>query len=73
MRSWDEALDEYKPAQDHREEITAGSTDDATKDGMNDGVASSVGDGRHAGESHGVGAGGNNMAPPQALLGSGTF
>ena len=40
-------------------------------DGMNDGVASSVGDGKHASESHGEGAGGNNMAPPQALLGSG--
>lgn len=40
---------------------------------MNDGVASSVGDGKHASESHGEHAGGNNMAPPQALLGSGTL
>jgi hypothetical protein len=40
---------------------------------MNDGAASGSGDGRHAGESHGEGAAGGNMAPPQALLGSGTF
>lgn len=40
---------------------------------MNDGVASGSGDGRHAGEGHGEGAAGGNMAPPQVLLGSGTF
>lgn len=40
---------------------------------MNDGVASSGGDGKHTSESHGEGAGGNNLAPPQALLGSGTL
>ena len=40
---------------------------------MNDGVASNGGDGRRAGESHDEGAGGNNMAPPQALLSSGTL
>lgn len=40
---------------------------------MNDGVASSGGDGKNVGESHGERAGGNNVAPPVALLGSGTL
>ena len=40
---------------------------------MNDGVASGSGDDRHAGEGQGEGAAGGNMAPPQFLMGSGTF
>ncbi|KAJ0124898.1 hypothetical protein J7T55_006241 [Diaporthe amygdali] len=62
-----------QPARDSHEQITTGSTGNgnATKDGMNDGVASGAGSGdRHAGESHGQDSAGGNMAPPQVLLGA---
>ncbi|POS77783.1 hypothetical protein DHEL01_v203829 [Diaporthe helianthi] len=59
-----------QPAQQQPERIAAGSTDDASKDGMNDGVASGSGDDRYAGEGLGESAAEGNMAPPQFLMGS---